>query len=242
MRAIQRLPFGPEAWPARQRPAAAALWQLHLALHASASANVVEEARNTCRRGGLPLDLVSEQISAASRLAPPARFETSQDLVDFCRYFVGCHARLLGHLAGQTGSWQERPTQELATALFLTSRLFQLQEDLDLDRVFVPASDLEQAGTPVEDLKRRRMDDAVRRLIWKETVLIRNAYAYGRELGGELSGWARREFRRSWLGGLYLVSAVERRDYDVWSAAPALSLPRRVQLWLQASLGNNDDI
>lgn len=234
-----RLPFGPEAFPARLRQAAGRLWGFHLALHTGGNADedLLAHARGTCEDFELGSALVDAQVTAAARLASPVRFETARELAEFCGEFVGSHGLLLGRLAGQVGSWQERPVRELATAVFLLSRLFRIREDIWRDRLYIPESDLSQAGISLADIRFGRSDEAMRRLVWKQTILVRNAFAHARELGGDLSGWKRREFRRSWLGGLYLLSSIERSKYDVWSAAMELSRLRRTQLWLHVHLG-----
>ena len=237
--AVLRLPFGPEAFPARLRQAACHLWDFHLALYTggNADADLLAHARGTCEDFGLGSALVDAQVSAATRLAGPVRFESARELANFCGEFVGSHGLLLGRLAGQVGSWQERPVRELATAVFLLSRLFRIREDIGRDRLYIPESDLSQAGISLADIRLGRSDEAMRRLVWKQTILVRNAFAHARELGGDLSGWKRREFRRSWLGGLYLLSSIERSKYDVWSVAMELSRLRRTQLWLHVHLG-----
>ena len=234
-----RLPFGPEAFPKRLRRAAGRLWDFHLALHAGGDAreDLLAEARSACEGFGLGNALVDAQLSAAARLAGPVRFESARELTAFCAEFVGSHGLLLGRLAGEAGSWQERPARELATAVFLLTRLFRIREDIGRDRLYIPASDLAQAGISLADIRFGRSDEAMRRLIWKQTILVRNAFAHARELGGDLEGWKRREFRWSWLGGLYLLSSIERSKYDVWSAAMELSRLRRTQLWLHVHLG-----
>ncbi len=239
MIAVVRLPFGPESFPGRLRQAASQLWDFHLALHAGKEVEeqLLYRARSTCEEFGLRADLLDGQVKAAVRLSGPVRFETSRERTEFCASFVGSHGLLLGQLAGEVGSWQERPIRELATAVFLLSRLFHFREDLGRGRLFVPRSDLSQAGVSMADLRAERTDEAMRRLLWKETVHVRNAFAYARELGGDLTGWKRREFRRSWLGGLYLLSSIERRKYDIWAASMELSRLRRTQLWLHVLLG-----
>ncbi len=234
-----RLPFGPESFPGRLRQGAGRLWDFHLALHAGDGAedSLLNHARGTCDEFGLRANLLDLQVTAANRLSGPVRFESSRERTDFCASFVGSHGLLLGQLAGEVGSWQERPIRELATAVFLLSRLFRIREDLGRNRVYLPQSDLSQAGISLADLRAEGTDEAMRRLFWKETVHVRNAFAYARELGGDLTGWKRREFRRSWLGGLYLLSSVERRNYDIWAASMELPRLRRAQLWLHVLLG-----
>ena len=253
------LPFAPAAWPHALRPAADALWRFHQALREplahgdtegffreeSARASeaqhlrvipsaVAARAYEACREHGIPLTLLGEQVRASARFARPIRFETAADLHDFVQRWAGSHALLLARLAAQTGSWRERPISEFAKALFLTSRLCAMREDLKRDRVFIPLNDLR---IPLDQLRAGAVDEAVQRLLWKQTVRIRDAYGACQMLGRDLSGWPRRAFKKTWLGGLYLVTTVERRGYDVWSKPFALSGIARRQIQLQALFG-----
>ena len=260
------LPFGPQVWPRNLRPAAHALWDFHRALYAPhvpakadlkkyfnsesekahaveplcvVTASVTQAAYQACQTHRLPFSLLSSQIQAAACLATPARFESAEELLDFIQQFAGAHARLLQHLAGQGGAWREQAVNDFARALFLTSRLCLLQEDQGRQHVFIPVQELEQAGISIQELHSGIASDTMRRLLWKQVVRIRDAYASSHSLSTDLMGWSRRVFKRCWLGGLYLVAAIERRDYDVWSKPFVLRWPQRIELFLQILFGKN---
>ena len=259
-------PFDETAWPTALRPGAQALWRWHLSLsepikgweagadiraffdeeytRAEAGqplrvvpASVAEAAYAACRTHALPLSVLAEQVKAAARFTEPIRFATYADLQVFVQQGTGSHARLLARMAGQKGSWQRPSIDELARAFFLTGRLVYLPDDLARDRLFIPLDEMRQAGVSLEQLQAGTVDEAMKRLFWKQTVRIRDAFAQGQNLAKDLSGWQRRAFKRWWLGGLYVLSEIERRDYDVWSKPVALSGLKRMQVRLQALVG-----
>ena len=143
----------------------------------------------------------------------------------------------MARLAGQKGSWQIPLIDELVRAYFLTGRLVYLPEDLARDHLFIPLDEMDHAGVSLEQLREGLVDEAMKRLFWKQTVRIRDAYAHGQNLVKDLTGWQRRVFKRWWLGGLYVLSEIERREYDVWSGPLTLTPLRRVQVQLQALVG-----
>lgn len=261
-------PFAPDAWPPPLAEAAQALWDWHLHLYhpdidaAPASGfeawireeqrraargeavsivprAVAEAAQAACREHGLPTEWLGEQVGASVRWLGPIRFDTTAELNAFVQRWAGSHARLLAHLGGATGAWQQKPVDEMARAFFLTGRLVRLPADLAEDRLFIALEDLQQTGARQLELKAGRVSEPVRRLLWKQAVRVRDAYAQGQELAKDLSGWQRRAFNRWWLGGLEVIGEVERRGYDVWSRPVQLSSVRRFRVRLQALVGKH---
>ncbi len=241
-----------------QREAAAALWAFFHALDAPRPGVRVEtevrqceagevlgiippavaaRAYEVCRLHRLDRAHLAEQVRAARYLVPPVRFATAAELLAFVRLRCGAHAQLLAHLAGQRGRFRTQGTQEFAKALFLTNRLCYLVQDLAQDRLFLPLSELAQFGVSEEQLMQGRIDEGVRRLLWKQAVRIRDAYGACQRLGHDLNGWPRRQFRRYWMEGLYLLSVAEKRKFDVWTKPVALSSAQRLQIRWQILAG-----
>lgn len=201
------------------------------------SGDISDGAYAACSQHHLPLGLLADQVRVAARFTQPLRFEGALDLDRFAQQWAGSHAMLLARLAGLKGRWQQQPIGELAKAFFLTGCLCDLERDLARDRVFVPMADLQQFGVSMDHLRQGVMSDAMRRLLWKQTVRIRDAFARGLAIGNDLAGWQRRAFRKHWLGGLYLLAEIEGRKYDLWTRPFTLSRWRRTQLQLQVLTG-----
>ena len=199
--------------------------------------DICEDAYAACSQHDLPVSYLADQVRVAARFAQPLRFEDALDLGRFTQQWAGSHAMLLARLAGQKGRWQRPSIGELAKAFFLTGRMCDLKRDLARDRVFVPMADLQQFGVSVDHLRQGVMSDAMRRLMWKQTVRIRDAFARGLAIGNDLAGWQRRTFCKHWLGGLYLLAEIEARKYDLWARPFTLSRWRKAQLQLQVLTG-----
>ncbi len=259
-------PFDETSWSKALKPAAQALWRWHLSLkmpsmeamvgagrqvffeeesaraEAGQSLRVVPEpvaeaAYAVCRAHKLPLALLAEQVKASARFTGAIQFDSYTELQEFVQQWAGAHARLLARLAGQTGSWQLPAIDELARAYFLTGRLIYLPDDLARDRLFIPLDEMRHASVSMEQLRDGTIDEAMKRLFWKQTVRIRDAFAQGQNLAKDLSGWQRRVFKRWWLGGLYVLADFERRQYDVWSKPVVFSPVKRLQVRIQALVG-----
>ena len=259
-------PFNETVWTKALRPAARALWQWHLHLaepvvdghlradldayfgeeSARAEAGqtlrvlpqpVAEAAYAACRAHNLPRALLADQVKASAGFLTAMRFETYAALQGFIRQWAGSQGRLLARLAGHKGSWQLPLVDELTRAFFLTGRLAHLPDDLSRDRLFIPLDEMRYAGVSLEQLRTGEVDEAMRRLLWKQTVRVRDSFAQGQPLARDLSGWQRRAFKRWWLGGLELINEIERRDYDVWSQPLTITSVQRLRVRLQALVG-----
>ncbi len=201
------------------------------------SESVWTAAYEACAAQGLDRTLLGAQVEAARTFVGPIRFATAARLDTFVRLWAVPHARLLAGLAGLQSSAQRRQVDELARGFFLLGRLRTLPRDARANRVFIPTEDLEWAGVSVEQLREGTQADEMQRLLWKQTVRIRDALAQGGALMSVLS------FRRSyilkyyWMGALALLNELERRDFDLWSAPLSLSWFRRLQVYLQVMFG-----
>lgn len=259
-------PFYDDGFPRATREAVRALWEFHTALtrpHAPAldgsdleayfeaekqkarrgqplkvvSSEVGDEAYLACSAHDLPLEPLARQVRASRRFVGPIRFAGNREVNHFIEAFAGSHGRLLARLAGATGSWQIRSVNEFSRGFFWVGRLITLKRDVDRDWIFIPESDLEQHDVTVEQLQTGRLDENMRRLLWKQTIRAKDAFAQSEQLVSDLSGRYASAFKRWWFAGLEVLNEIARRDYDVWSEPIELSRYQRAQARFQARFG-----
>lgn len=259
-------PFSDTDWPRAKRSHARALWNFHLALTSPAAPalegsdltayfqaeqerarggsplkvvpqEIADAAYLACTEADLPLELLALQIGSAQRFMGPIRFSETRDVNLFTENWAGAHARLLAHLAGVSGSWQLRYVNELARGFFWVGRLVYLKEEINRDWIFIPESDLELNRVTIEQLREGRVDENMKRLLWKQTIRAKDSFAQGEPLARELPRRYRNALKQWWLGGLELIHEIERRGYDVWSEPIKLSTFYRIQVRFQARLG-----
>ena len=259
-------PFYHDGFPRSKRSSAQALWDFHIALlHPRAPAldgsdlrayflaerekalrgeslKVVPSetgraANLACTENDLPAELLARQIEVSHRFTGPIRFAGNQEVNTFIDDYAGSHGRLLAHLADVTGSWQQAYIDELCRGFFWVGRLASLKRDVQRDWVFIPKADLEQNGVTVEQLQAGRIDEKMRRLLWKQTIRAKDAFAQSEQLVSDLQGQYASAFKRWWFGGLEVLNEIVRRDYDVWSEPVRLSRYQRAQARFQARFG-----
>ena len=88
-----------------------------------------------------------------------------------------------------------------------------------------------------EQLAEGRVDESMKRLLWKQTIRARNAFALAEPLALELPRRKAGAFKRWWLGALEALHEISRREYDVWTRPVALSARSRMQVRIQARFG-----
>lgn len=257
-------PFGPDDWSGVHAEAAKAFWDWHEGLvaagreHPNAPASWFEgeadkaqakapmdllpdhisgPAYRWCDDVGAPHTLLGHQVMAVHQRTQPVRFETRADLNAFLQQWAVPHGRLLAHIADAAHTWQVGYVDEISQAFFLLSRLVHLPSDIRQDQWFIPQEALEKNDVQAAQLREGRLDDGLRKLLWRQTVRVQDGLAQGQELVHELPRGMARTFKRYWLGALEVVRMVEKRRYDVWSEPIVLSSWQEVQVRFQARFG-----
>lgn len=258
-----------DQWSRRRRPAAHALWAWHSALAEPngdteeisepidaffdeeqrraeegdplriTGKEVSQRAYAACEEYDLDRSLLAAQVDAARRLQGETTFETEGAMKRFVGRWAVPHGRLLAGLAGLELSIHLQYVDELARGFFHLGRLVSLPEDVAKGRLFIPLETLRQKGVTVVQLETGDVDESVRRLLWKESVRIRDALAQGRALIANLSLRHRYALKRFWIGALELLDELDRREYDLWRHPLRLPWFRRVHVWIQTVLGRS---
>jgi phytoene synthase len=258
-------PFYDE-WSRRRRPAARALWRWHSALveptvPSDASVDPFFDEERTRAEAGEPLRVMPEetwsdayeacgrhdlnrewlgaQVDAARLQCGITRFESADRLETFVRLWAVPHARLLAHLADLTNSVQMSWVDHLARGFFHLAHLVTLPADLKKERLFVPMDELRQYDVSVDQLRTGPATEAVQRLLWKQSVRVRDALQRGRSLAADLRFRQRYAFWWYWHGALALIEELDRRDFDLWSAPIGLSRFRRLEVYLHMVFGRS---
>lgn len=260
------IPFYHDGWPRGKKESAEALWDFHRGLvHADAPSldgsdlEAYFESESDRARAGemlhalpdetmrrvydtvdafdLPVNLLTRQIVAAKTFKESIRFADSRAAAAFITDWAHAHGRSLSHLAGVTGTWQLRYIDEFSSGFFWVGRLVTLKADLERDWLFIPQTDLHRAEVTIDDLRNGRMTEGVRRLLWKQTIRAKDAFAQSEQLVLDLPRRYSNAVKRWWIGGLEVLNEIARRDYDVWSKPVTLSRFHRMQVRFQARFG-----
>jgi len=178
----------------------------------------------TIRACRLPLSLFDDLLSAFRQDITTHRYDTWTDVLDYCRRSANPVGRLVLRIAGHADGRLDRSSDALCTALQLTNFWQDFERDWQKGRLYVPLDDVTAEGADVQDLDGRRLSEPWRRVLRRVAARTWQSFDAGTEVCDGVRGRLRHELRFTWLGGTRVLERLERIDYDVFTARPALGV------------------
>ncbi|HJQ67962.1 MAG TPA: squalene synthase HpnC [Blastocatellia bacterium] len=221
---------------AEQRLAQLSAWreQLHLAFDGAATHPVFVALRQTRSSFDLPVSLFDDLLSAFSQDVRVRRYESFEQLLDYCRRSANPVGRLILLLFGYTETALHERSDDICTALQLANHWQDVAVDLQKDRVYLPAEDLEKFGVTVDELKAGSIGENFSNLMRFEVERAREFFVRGKPLCGAVGGRLGLELRAVWLGGRRILDRIEANGYDVFTRRPTITFYDKVRILLGA--------
>lgn len=184
----------------------------------------------------LPLQPFRDLLSAFRQDVVVTRYPTFDELRDYCRRSanpVGC---LMLHLYQAATPENLKASDAICTALQLINFWQDVAIDWDKQRVYLPQEDLQRFQVSESQIADRVADERWRALMGFEVARARAMMQAGAPLALALPGRVGWELRLVVQGGLRILEAIERCDYDVFHRRPVLR-PVDWMVLAQRSLG-----
>jgi squalene synthase HpnC len=191
--------------------------------------------RETIQQFDLPSEPFLRLIEANRMDQRVSRYPTYADLLRYCEHSANPVGRLVLMLYGYRDDERQRLSDAICTALQLTNFWQDVASDYhQRQRIYLPGDNMARFGYDEPALARGEASasPAFRALLAFEVERARSLFAEGMPLLAQLNGMPRRAVALFALGGLEVLGAIERRDYDVLAQRPTLS--KRSKLWLMA--------
>ena len=185
---------------------------------------------DTIGRFDIPPEPFQRLIEANRRDQRVSRYETFDELLDYCSYSANPVGHLVLYVFGYRDEERQRMADATCTALQLTNFWQDVTDDLDKGRVYIPQEDLASFGVTEDDLRARQPTPEFRRMIAFQVERTREYFRRGLPLVERVDGRLRVNLRLFTPGGLAVLDEIERRAYDVLSARPRLSKSRKLML------------
>jgi squalene synthase HpnC len=186
--------------------------------------------QETVRRFDIPPEPFLRLIEANRRDQLTSRYQTFDDLLDYCSYSANPVGRLVLYVFGYRDEERGRLSDATCTALQLTNFWQDVSIDLEMGRVYIPLEDMTRFGHREEDLLARRETPEFRHLLAFQVDRTRGLFREGLALIPRVRGRLRMDLRLFSLGGLAVLDAIERTDYGVLTRQPKLSKARKAAL------------
>ena len=226
---------------AEQKLALIASWreQLHQAFNGEARHPVFIHPvfialSETRARFDLPISLFDDLLSAFSQDVVKRRYETFDELKDYCRRSANPVGRLILLLFGYSDTGLHELSDDICTALQLANHWQDVAIDLAKERVYLPDEDLDRFGVSIEELKTGTQKASFKNLMKFEIDRAREYFIRGKPLCAAVSGRLGLELRAVWLGGWRILDRIEENDYDVFARRPEITLSDKWRMVLGA--------
>jgi len=185
---------------------------------------------DTIRRFDIPCDPFLCLIEANRHDQRQFRYETFDDLLDYCAFSANPVGRLVLYVFGYRDDERAKLSDATCTALQLTNFWQDVARDFAMGRVYIPQVDMRHFGVGDADLAAGQATPPLRDLMRFEVLRARDYFRRGLPLIDSVRGRLSVDLRLFTLGGLAVLDAIERADYDALSHRPTVSKGRK--LWL----------
>jgi len=188
-------------------------------------------------RRQIPPEYLYDVIEGVAQDLEPHRFETWDELEQYCYHVAGAVGLCCIHIWGFSGENVRDPAVACGTAFQLTNILRDIAEDADRGRVYLPQEDLRKFGYTEEDIQNRVIDDRFRELMRFQVLHARGYYEQAEALFASLSKEGRPILRAMIriYGGL--LDRIEARGYDVYSSRVSLSKMKKWSIVARSFVG-----
>jgi squalene synthase HpnC len=191
----------------------------------------------TIRDCFIPKEPFADLLVAFRRDQIVSRYETIDDVLNYCRYSANPVGRLVLYACGESSEDNFRLSDFTCTALQLANFWQDVREDYARGRIYIPRNDMEVFRVSEEQIAEGVATPEFRGLMHCEVDYARELFEQGlplidrvnRDLALDLDLFSR--------GGLEILRAIERQGYDVLTARPAISKSRKLALLLRAISG-----
>jgi squalene synthase HpnC len=177
---------------------------------------------DTARRFDIPREPFADLLRAFRSDVNFSGFDTIDDLLGYARYSANPVGRLVLYLFGYRDAERQRLSELVCSGLQLANFWQDVAIDLANGRVYFPRRDLARFEVTPDDLRDMRVTPGFVALMKHEIVFARDLLMRGAELGRMVDRRLRREILMFVGGGLAILRAIEKNDYDVFNRRPKL--------------------
>lgn len=207
-----------------------------------ATTNLFVALSGTIRRYDIPPEPFLDLIDAFEQDQRVVRYDTFEQLADYCRRSADPVGRLVLYLCGYRDPQRQRLSDRTCTALQLVNFWQDVRRDLlDRDRIYLPADSMRRFGVTEQSIRdgirRGRADEAFLALLKFETDRAEAMFAEGRALLPQLRPAVRHQIALFGKGGTAVARAIRRQGYDTLSHRPKLSKWQKGRLVLGGLMG-----
>jgi squalene synthase HpnC len=215
------------------------LWgrELDACYEGSARHPVFVALAETIRACSIPKQPFADLLTAFRQDQVITRYGSMQEVLEYCRYSANPVGRLVLYACGYCDEERFRLSDATCSALQLANLWQDVRVDFAKDRVYLPQDDMRRFGVSDETIAAGVATTGFRALLDYEVDFARRLFEEGLPLIGMVGKELAVDLDLFSRGGLAILRAIERQDYDVLSARPAIAKRTKMALALRAVSG-----
>jgi len=192
----------------------------HAAYRGEAEGPIFVALGETVRRLGIPKELLLDLLSAFRQDTEKARYESWDELLDYCRRSANPVGRLVLRVFEQGDPDLPALSDAICTGLQLANHWQDAAIDYARGRIYVPEDLMRRHGVTTWDFSSGRVSDGWRGLMAELIARARALFEQGRPLCDRVGGELRFEMRLTWLGGMSILDRIEANGGDIFRKRP----------------------
>jgi squalene synthase HpnC len=194
--------------------------------------------KETIRECSIPKEPFADLLTAFRQDQTVTRYATMEDVLAYCRCSANPVGRLVLYACGEAPTEESderfRLSDATCTALQLANFWQDVREDYARGRVYLPQKDMQFYHVSDVNIGEGIATPEFRALLHCEVEYARELFEEGLPLIGMVNRDLAVDLDLFSRGGLEILRAIERQDYDVLSARPAISKTTKAGLALRA--------
>ena len=194
--------------------------RLHAAYEGRAEDPIFIALAETVRRLPIPKALLLDLLSAFRQDTVKTRYDTWEELLDYCRRSADPVGRLVLIVFGYEDPALLPLSDAVCTGLQLANHWQDLALDLRRGRIYAPRELMGRFGVKEWDLNAGRVTPGFHALMAELIARTRASFERGRPLCELVGKDLRFEMRLTWLGGSAILDAIEKAGDDVFRRRP----------------------
>ena len=195
----------------------------------------------TIRACSIPKEPFADLLVAFRQDQTVTRYATMDGVLGYCHYSANPVGRLVLYACDEVPPEKIEENFRLSDATCTALQLANFWQDVRVDyakgRVYIPQEDMRHFGVSDETISQGIATSEFRKLMRYEVDYARSLFEQGLPLIGRVNRDLSVDLDLFSRGGLEILRAIERRDYDVLSARPAISKSTKLALALRALCG-----
>jgi squalene synthase HpnC len=203
-----------------------------------ASSLVFTALETTVQKYDVPIKPFLDLIDAFEQDQRIDRYQTWEQLRDYCRRSADPVGRLVLYLAGYRDEQRQQLSDCTCTALQLANFWQDVRRDLaDRNRIYLPRETMDRFSVTEDQLQQGRCDEAYRQAIAFEVDRTQALFDQGDALLPMLDDGIRPQISLFGQGGKAILQAIRRQNFDTLTTRPVLSKRQKGKLIFRAMAG-----